>query len=709
MLLGAEESQEAVCHAWMNQNTIEIFLQLQGSGTDYAYAVFDAADENAEAGPLESGTAEARVLGNDVHFLKITLDDQVLRDRLRIVLDAGEAGSVSAYVMKSDVPEKLTAEPIGKTGIRLTWQGSLGKMTAWKVQLFEQSRMSKPAAEQMVRGNSAEFKDLQPDMIYRAIVSPCLELKDAEGNVSESFTGAKTSLFNLNTVSLFRPAAVSNLKAAGGECQVRLSWTPSAKAEGYDVYYYDGGKQAVTSRIGTTSSASYTINAIPAGTYSFAVIAFRKTADGEPVCSETSAPARAAVTYYRPEAVSDLKAVGDNQQITLSWKAAKYAGGYNIYAYDPATKKVGQKIGATHDLKYTVKGLENGKTYHYVVYGYRIANGYAGLGNMSRVVSCQAGFDGKVPAPAWFNVENSKNGNKLTWAGVNMATGYYIWRYNYNSSKYEQVAALGKVTSWTDKSIKTTRGKFKYKICACRDYIGKIYSSPGVEKVIFGASDMDAVNNKIHPIYYRARINQGTRLYQTFNAKEKIGTISAGERVTVMYRRTKRCKIRRASGQICYIKTSALTYTSEIYTSRDYDTADKEFFVNYKGYSSKSGYLIWISTYSQHVNIFKGSKGKWKLFRSCLCATGKISTPSPLGGFTLYAKKSAQKYSSTYYRYVSKFKEKNAMHTRVRYYGGGFVDSRLGLPLSNGCVRLHDDNAHYIYDHVPKGTSVIVY
>ncbi len=232
-----------------------------------------------------------------------------------------------------------------------------------------------------------------------------------------------------------------------------------------------------------------------------------------------------------------------------------------------------------------------------------------------------------------------------------------------------------------------------------------------MEKVAFGKSDIATVTNKIHAIYYNAYINQGTRIFANFDDDhdDKIGTISAGERVTCMYRRTQRCKIRRANGDIVYVKTSALTYTSEIYTSKDYSTDEKELFVNYKGYSSKTNYLIWISTYSQHVNIFTGKKGSWKLFRSCLCATGDIWTPTPLGGFTIIKKQSSKKYSNSYYRYLSKFKEANSMHTRVRYYSGGFVDSRLGRPLSHGCVRMEDANAKYIYQNVPKGTAVVVY
>ena len=37
------------------------------------------------------------------------------------------------------------------------------------------------------------------------------------------------------------------------------------------------------------------------------------------------------------------------------------------------------------------------------------------------------------------------------------------------------------------------------------------------------------------------------------------------------------------------------------------------------------------------------------------------------------------------------------------------MDGRVGIPLSHGCVRLVIDNAKWIYDTIPAGTTVVVY
>ena len=920
VLLDAATAQQIAYSAWINDKTIEVFTAPVGEDMQYSYSLYDAAaaetsaadtdtvvtaepaeaaetaesdgTEQAAAGLLEEGSLTAQTLSGNVHYLKLVLDsEKTYPDEMKLALTNGAGDPLEVFLMKSAVPSQLSAQVVGTTGVKLTWSGSLGESTGWKVQIFEQSKMNKAVSSVTVKGNSAELKNLTPGTVYRAVISQYKEEKDENGSLVRLYDGAKASMFNLNTqapvlkadnsdlaitiswdkvtgagsydvyrslkgknsfskiktvsgtsykdsnlkdktaydykvqaigsnykgavskvltrTALSKPGKPTKLGIKNAECKVTMNWKKVSGASGYAIFYYNSSTNKLGDKVGTTTDTSYSVKGLQGGkTFKFVVRAFKKTSDGSIVYSNNSAVATGKPSFKKPGAVSGLKAVSADHAVKLTWKSVKNATGYYIYEYNAQTKKVGNRIGSTKELSYLAGDLEPGKTYAFVVYAYRTANGYTGHGKMSSVVSAKAvsltpaaitglkaaggdkevvltwnaaknaqgytvyqkdpdtgkytaigstknlkytagnldnkvkytfrvrayrkwgvkeshtvygtytgdisattKFSGSVPAPASLSVTNSKDGNKLSWAAVKYATGYHIYRYNFSKSKYEEVATVGAVKTWTDTSIKTTKGKFKYKVAAYRIEEGKTYNGAAIEKVAFGASDIKTVTNKIHAIYYRAYINQGTRIYATFDAphENKIGTVSAGERVTCMYRRTKRCKIQRANGDIVYIKTSALTYTSEIYTSNDYSQDEKELFVNYKGYSSKTKYLIWISTYSQHVNIFTGKKGNWKLFRSCRCATGAIDTPTPLGGFNINKKQSAKKYKHTYYRYLSKFREANSMHTRIRYYSGGFQDSRLGRPLSHGCVRMEDANAKYVYKNIPLGTSVIVY
>ena len=136
------------------------------------------------------------------------------------------------------------------------------------------------------------------------------------------------------------------------------------------------------------------------------------------------------------------------------------------------------------------------------------------------------------------------------------------------------------------------------------------------------------------------------------------------------------------------------------YTTKDYTTEVKENFVNKKGYSSKTNYLLFISHYTQKVYIYKGSKGKWDLKKTFKCATGKSYTRTPVGTYKLYKK---AKRTAAGSKYASYFCSPNAFHARP--YGS----KTMGKPASNGCIRLYDNHAIYIYKNIPKNTTVVSY
>ena len=146
-----------------------------------------------------------------------------------------------------------------------------------------------------------------------------------------------------------------------------------------------------------------------------------------------------------------------------------------------------------------------------------------------------------------------------------------------------------------------------------------------------------------------------------------------------------------------------------IYTTKKYSTEVKTAFVNYKGYSSKTKYLIWISHYTQQVSIFEGSKGKWKMIRTFICATGTAKNHSPRGVFKITYKEKGWFYTSTKELYVTHYKGRNSFHTRPLWNNGSVQNPTIGKPASHGCVRCYNQDAKYIYDKMPIGTTVVSY
>ncbi|MDO4869264.1 MAG: L,D-transpeptidase family protein [Bacillota bacterium] len=132
--------------------------------------------------------------------------------------------------------------------------------------------------------------------------------------------------------------------------------------------------------------------------------------------------------------------------------------------------------------------------------------------------------------------------------------------------------------------------------------------------------------------------------------------------------------------------------------------------------SSNSSYLIAVVKSSHQTRIYKGKKGNWKRVYKWSCATGKSSTPTPSGEFKISKKAYYNQNTKKTCRwwYCSYFKGNGIYFQSVLYDGntapgkGKLVDGRLGVSISDGCVRLSLTNAKWIYTNIPNGTKVYV-
>lgn len=155
---------------------------------------------------------------------------------------------------------------------------------------------------------------------------------------------------------------------------------------------------------------------------------------------------------------------------------------------------------------------------------------------------------------------------------------------------------------------------------------------------------------------------------------------------------------------------SCTFYPNNNYTdsANDYSVLTKEGFVDLGKYASDTQYLIWVSLQTQHVNIFEGSQGNWKLIQSFLCGTGSNLHPTP----TCVCKTTGLYDDWKYERYhvinVTKLFDGYAFHSILLNYNGTVNNGSLGAPISHGCIRLSVADSRYIYE-MPIGTTVVIY
>lgn len=140
----------------------------------------------------------------------------------------------------------------------------------------------------------------------------------------------------------------------------------------------------------------------------------------------------------------------------------------------------------------------------------------------------------------------------------------------------------------------------------------------------------------------------------------------------------------------------------------DVSKEELEKFINGKNITSLTSYFIWIDLPHQKVNVFSGSNREWVLLKSMVCSSGKTSTPTVKGNFTVGSKGGyfiADGGSRCkYYTQISG----NYLFHSVLYdnKGNHIIDNTLGVPVSHGCVRLSLENAKFIYDNIPAKTHI---
>ena len=241
-------------------------------------------------------------------------------------------------------------------------------------------------------------------------------------------------------------------------------------------------------------------------------------------------------------------------------------------------------------------------------------------------------------------------------------------------------------------------------------YRGDVNVSESVARIAANVRTMDVQG------YAKA----GGILYSDSSLTSKTGSISANTRFTILMSSNSRAtKIRLQDGTVAWTNYYNVGIVSgTYYTTKDYSTAVKEYYVNnIRNWGSNKGYMIWVSLYTQRVNIFKGYKGHWTLIRSGPIGSGRYDCPTPVEDASLL-------YHTTWYypepghvppfycHHVTVFDTARGFHSRPTKWGepvGSILYEGIGYPCSAGCIRLLDEDCIFIHDVLPLGTAVHIY
>ena len=219
-----------------------------------------------------------------------------------------------------------------------------------------------------------------------------------------------------------------------------------------------------------------------------------------------------------------------------------------------------------------------------------------------------------------------------------------------------------------------------------------------------GSHGMEAVKikltgdlSKYYDVYYRTYVQKYGWLGWAKNG-QMAGTSKIGYRMEAM-------QIKLVSKD-----ASAPGANSRYYTeTRMVSGPDAAMYARANMYSSPTPYIILVDGRTHRVGIYQGSRGFWTCVKYWACGDGKPSTPTVRGVFSVGNR--GYYFNSGAYRcfWWTQFYGDYLFHSVLCWPNGSIADGRVGMGLSHGCVRLEMANCKWIYDNIPRGTTVVVY
>ena len=227
---------------------------------------------------------------------------------------------------------------------------------------------------------------------------------------------------------------IGNSSASG---KPQLTWAAVDGAAKYEIYRSTQQSTGFT-LLGTTTSTSYVNTGAAVGTtYYYKVRALNVDGAAGAYSSTVSGAAKAVA----PAAPTVTMTYSDSGKPKLTWSAVSGAASYRVYRSE--SRGTGYSLlGTTTSTSYVNTGAAVGKTYYYRV---KAVNS-AGTSAYSNIVSGTA----RTPAPAAPVLKggtSSASGKpQLTWAAVDGAVKYDVYRSNSADGTFSKVGSTDKTT-----------------------------------------------------------------------------------------------------------------------------------------------------------------------------------------------------------------------------------------------------------------------
>ena len=166
----------------------------------------------------------------------------------------------------------------------------------------------------------------------------------------------------------------------------------------------------------------------------------------------------------------------------------------------------------------------------------------------------------------------------------------------------------------------------------------------------------------------------------------------------------------------CYVKKngedkSAFAGSTSFTMERPSSSNNQQMFDMAQSFTSPTPYLILVNRALHWVAIYQGSQYNWTEIKYWPCVVGKPTTPTPAGTFQI---KGRFYWFGEDHKcwWPTQIEGYYYFHTVIYYWDDAplrVLDGTMDAAASMGCVRLEEPNAKWIWDNIPRGTTVHIF
>lgn len=210
-----------------------------------------------------------------------------------------------------------------------------------------------------------------------------------------------------------------------------------------------------------------------------------------------------------------------------------------------------------------------------------------------------------------------------------------------------------------------------------------------------------------------AKINQDCDIFFDMELKNVIKNIKKGVNVEIFKDRgTKVYLVKNDEYKVKgWLKGEFLDIPDDPEVNTNYlkeSTVEK--FINDKGISSNTKYLIFTNIDRQLTYILEGKTGNWKVIKTIKCATGRNISPTTKGLFKI-TDRGQWFYSDRLgsgAKYWLRFNGSYLFHSVAMDKNKNVIDNVVGKRRSSGCVRMLIEDIKWVYENIPYETTVFI-